>query len=105
MHASSTRQWNEIHPRPTTLIYFTEDSRESGVKNPTIIAKTNNANAVVQSTITLRNHHRELDVFKYWILAGIQMAAEIRNIATSDKLPKARPESDKASPSPANKKK
>ena len=102
MHASNTRQWKVIHPKPIAVIYLTEVSRESGAKKTTNIVKINSESAVVQSTITLTSHQNKLDVFMYWMLAGIQMDAEIKNIPISDMVAIASPESDNAVPSPEN---
>ncbi len=102
MHASNTRQWKVIHPKPIAVIYLTEVSRESGGKKTTNIVKINSDRAVVQSTITLKSHQNKLDVFRYWMLAGIQMDAEIKNIPISDMVAIASPESDNAAPSPEN---
>ena len=102
MHASNTRQWKVIHPKPIAVIYLTEVSRESGGKKTTNIVKNNSDKAVIQSTTTLTSHQNKLDVFRYWMLAGIQMDAEIKNIPISDMVAIASPESDNAAPSPEN---
>ena len=102
MHASNTRQWKVIHTKPIAVIYLTEVSRESGGKKTTNIVKINSDKAVVQSTIILKIHQNKLDVFRYWMLAGIQMDAEIKNIAISDMVAIPSTESDKAGPSPEN---